>query len=158
MIIRLFKPDDVEQIARLFQNTVRQINIKDYSLAQVKSWSPDNIYFRDWLDICSTRFTYVAEQNNEIIGFGELESNGHIDCFYVHYRYQNRGVGREIYYTIENKAIALNLARLYVEASITAKPFFLKQEFIELKKQQVVCRGEKFINYVLEKRLTYHQE
>ena len=132
MLIRLFQPDDVEQIARLFHNTVRQINIKDYSLAQVKVWSPDNIYFRDWLNVCSTRFTYIAEQHDEIIGFGELEDNGHIDCFYVHHQFQSMGVGTKIYRAIENKAIALNLSRLCVETSITAKPFFLRQRFVEL--------------------------
>ncbi|MCC0176602.1 GNAT family N-acetyltransferase [Waterburya agarophytonicola K14] len=84
---------------------------------------------------------------------GELESNGHIDCFYTHYQYQGKGVGTKIYQTIENKAIELNLPRLYLEASITAKPFFIHQGFVKLKKQQVVCRGEKFTNYLMEKRL-----
>ena len=37
MIIRLFQPQDVEQIAQLFHNTVRLINLKDYSLAQVRA-------------------------------------------------------------------------------------------------------------------------
>lgn len=153
MIVRLFQPQDVEQIAQLFRDTVRKINIKDYSSAQVVAWSPDNIYFRDWLKICSTRFTYIAEQGGLIIGFGELEKNGHIDYFYVHYQYQSRGVGKQIYRAIENKAIELNVSRLYVEASITAKPFFIRQGFIEFKEQQVVCRGKKFINYLMEKKL-----
>ena len=153
MIIRLFEPDDAEQIARLFHNTVRQINVRDYSPAQVKAWSPDNIYFRDWLNICSTRFTYVAEQNGKILGFGELKANGHIDCFYVHYQYQGRGVGKKIYRAMENKAIELNLPRLYTEASISAKSFFVRQGFVKLEKQQVICRGEKLINYLIEKRL-----
>ena len=153
VIVRLFQPDDVEQIAQLFHDTVRQINIKDYSIAQVKAWSPDNLYFRDWLNICSDRFTYVAEQNNKILGFGELEPNGHIDCFYVHYQYQNRGIGAQIYRAIEDKAKQLNLSCLYTEASITARPFFAGKGFIKLKKQQVVCREEEFINYSMKKAL-----
>ena len=153
MIVRLFQPKDVGQIAQLFHDTVRKINIKDYNSAQVTAWSPDNIYFRDWLNICSTKFTYIAEQSELIIGFGELEKNGHIDCFYVHYQYQGQGVGKQIYRTIETKAIALNLPRLYTEASITAKPFFIHQGFIQVQEQQVVCRGEEFINYLMEKRL-----
>ena len=154
MIIRLFEPQDVEQIAQLFHNTVRRINIQDYSLAQVEAWSPDDLYFRDWLKICSSRFTYVAEDNDQIIGFGELEENGHIDCFYVHHKHQGQKVGTKIYQAIKDKAIALNISRLYTEASITARPFFLKQGFSQLKEQQVVCRGEKFTNYLMENILT----
>ncbi len=35
MQIRLFQPEDTEQIAQLFHDTVRQINIQDYSQEQV---------------------------------------------------------------------------------------------------------------------------
>jgi putative acetyltransferase len=84
MKIRLFAKQDAEQVARLFHETVREINIRDYSSAQVEAWAPDDIYFRDWEKICSNRFTYVADDEGTIAGFGELEPNGHIDrlaCF-----------------------------------------------------------------------------
>ncbi len=57
MQIRLFQPEDTEQIAQLFHDTVRQINIQNYSQEQVVAWSPDDIYFRNWLEICSSRIT-----------------------------------------------------------------------------------------------------
>ena len=154
MQIRLFEPQDTEQIAWLFHNTVRKVNIKDYSQRQVIAWSPKNIYFRDW-QICSSRYTYIAEQDNEILGFGELEPNGHIDCFYVHYRHQGRGVGSKIYRAIETKARELNLTCLFAEASITAKAFFISRGFEIIKQQQVICRQEKFVNYLVVKILSY---
>ncbi|MBE9046289.1 GNAT family N-acetyltransferase [Pleurocapsales cyanobacterium LEGE 10410] len=154
MLIRLFRSEDTAQIAQLFQDTVRQVNIRDYSKEQVTAWSPDNIYFRDWSKICSSRFTYVAEQNGKIIGFGELEASGHIDCFYVHYQYQRQGVGRKIYRAIENKAWELNLISLFTEASITAKPFFASRGFVVKEQQKVSCRGQTFTNYAMEKLLT----
>ena len=155
MQIRLFKPEDTQQIARLFHDTVRQVNIQDYSLEQVVAWSPDDIYFRDWLKTCSHKFTYVAEQNSEILGFGELEADGHIDCFYVHYQHQNRGVGSKLYRAIETKAIELNLTHLFAEVSITAKPFFLSRGFKLIAPQQVFCRGVELINYLMEKKIDY---
>ncbi len=106
MKIRLFAKQDTEQVARLFHETVREINIRDYSSAQVEAWAPDDIYFRDWEKICSNRFTYVADDEGAICrrhqapliaGFGELESNGHIDCFYCHKNYQRCGVGSLIF-------------------------------------------------------------
>jgi len=153
MNIRLFQPQDAEQIAQLFHETVRQVNIHDYSNNQVAAWAPDDIYFRNWAKICSERFTYVADDQGIIAGFGELELNGHIDCFYCHKNYQRMGVGSKIYFAIEAKAEELGLNRLYVEASITAKSFFLDKGFSVIREQQVERRGETFINYAMEKFL-----
>ena len=154
MQIRLFEPEDAEQIAWLFHHTVRKVNLKDYSERQVVAWSPEDIYFRDWQTVCSIRYTYVAEADNQIIGFGELEPNGHIDCFYVHYQHQRQGIGSKIYRAIETKARELNLTRLFAEASITAKAFFISRGFKVIQQQQVICRQEKFINYLVVKNLS----
>jgi putative acetyltransferase len=151
--IRLFEKRDAEQIAQLFHDTVREINIRDYSSNQVRAWAPDNIYFRDWVKVCSSRFTYIADDMGIIAGFGELEANGHIDCFYCHKNYQGCGVGKQIYRAIETKAVELSLNRLFVEVSITAKPFFQRMGFSIVQKQEVTCRGESFVNYVMEKSL-----
>jgi putative acetyltransferase len=157
MQIRLFQPEDTPQIAQLFHDTVRKVNIQDYSTAQVKAWSPDNLYFRDWLTICSSRFTYVASEENKILGFGELEAeletDGYIDCFYIHHQYQRRGIGSQIYQAIETQAKALGLTNLFTEASITAQSFFSSRGFKTINPQQVSCRGETFTNYLMKKAI-----
>jgi putative acetyltransferase len=169
--IRLFDVQDAEQIAQLFHDTVRQVNLGDYSSRQVRAWAPDDLQFRDWATACARRFTYVAvnetfnetvddevngvDCQNLIVGFGELEPNGHIDCFYCHRNYQRCGVGRQIYHAIEAKAKQLCLHRLFTEASITAKPFFERMGFSVIGPQQVICRGEVFVNYAMEKRLEH---
>lgn len=153
MEIRLFQKEDAEQIAQLFHDTVREINIRDYECDRVKAWAPDDIHFRDWAEICAKKFTYVADEDGKILGFGELEANGHIGCFYCHKNFQRCGVGSQIYRAIESKALTLELKGLFTEASITAKPFFQQMGFKVIKEQLVSCRGEKFINYAMEKYL-----
>jgi putative acetyltransferase len=153
MQIRTFRPEDADQIAQLFHDTVREVNCRDYSIAQVQAWAPDDLHFRNWAEVCSTRLTYVAEASGLILGFGELEANGHIDCFYCHKDYQGQGVGRQIYQAIETQARELGIDRLFVEASLTAKPFFQHLGFSVLSEQQVICRGQRFINYRMEKLL-----
>jgi UPF0176 protein len=153
MQIRLFQKQDSDRIAQLFHDTVREVNICDYSLEQVKAWSPDDINFIDWAESCTQKFTYVAEEEEEIIGFGQLETNGHIDCFFCHKDYQRCGVGTRLYRAIEAKALELRIERLFVEASITARPFFKNRGFAVVKEQQVICRGEKFTNFVMDKSL-----
>lgn len=153
MEIRLFHSQDADQIAQLFHETVRQINIKDYTTSQVKAWAPDDLHFRNWAKSCSQKYTYVAEKGKIILGFGELDFDGHLGCFYCHKDYQRCGVGSKIYKAIEAQAIELNLNHLFTEASITAKPFFEKMGFSSIEQQQVICRGETFINYSMEKVL-----
>lgn len=159
MNIRLFQSQDAEQIAHLFHDTVRQVNCRDYSASQVAAWAPDDLYFRNWRQVCADRYTFVAEDVAEaaglILGFGELEPNGHIDCFYCHKDYQGRGVGRQLYRAIENQAIDLGLDRLFVEASITARPFFERLGFAVVQAQQVTCRGKVFTNYAMQKLVSH---
>ncbi len=152
--IRRFHPQDASQIAQLFHDTIRQVNLGDYTLAQVQAWAPDDLHFRDWVTACSARITYVADDDGVIVGFGELEANGHIDCFYCHKDYQGQGVGRQIYQTIERKALDLSLPRLFLEASITARPFFERMGLVMLKEQTVFRRGQFLTNFVMEKWLS----
>ena len=106
--IRLFKKQDAEQIAKLFHQTVREVNINDYSTSQVKAWAPDDVNFRNWVSVCSEKFTYVADDKGIIAGFGELESDGHIDCFYCNKDYQRMGVGKKIIYiTVETVYVSI---------------------------------------------------
>ena len=158
MLIRLFQEQDSIAIAKLFHDTIHEVNIRDYSPEQVSAWSPDDLYFIDWAESCAKKFTYVAEEDEKIIGFGQLEANGHIDCFYCHEDYQRCGVGTRLYRTIEAKALELKIERLFVEASITARAFFKSRGFAVVKEQQVSCRGEKLTNFVMEKSLVKYLE
>ncbi len=158
MLIRLFQKQDSEQIAQLFHNTIREVNIRDYSPTQVQAWAPDDIYFTDWTEHCIKKFTYVAEEGDKIIGFAQLEPNGHIDCFYCHRDYQRCGVGTRLYRAIESKALELKIEHLFVEVSITARAFFKSRGFTVVKEQQVNCRGEKLTNFVMEKSLVKYLE
>jgi putative acetyltransferase len=153
MKIRLFEKPDAPQVAQLFHETVREINSRDYSTAQVMAWAPSDLYFRDWAAIGAHPFTYVADDAGVIAGFGELEKNGHIGCFYCHKHYQRCGVGRQIYQAIEAKAVEVGMTDLFTEASITAKPFFQRMGFSIIQEQEVICRGAVFINYAMQKSL-----
>lgn len=152
--IRWFESNDVEQIARLFHDTIRTINYPDYTLEQVRAWAPDDIFFRDWLAACSSKLTLVAENNEQILGFAQLETNGHIDCFYCHHNFQRQGVGKALYNALELQARRWELPKLHAEVSITAKPFFLGLGFITDRPQMVEVRGIRLKNYVMYKNLS----
>ena len=153
MIIREYKLSDTQAIMKLFYDTVHEINIQDYTQQQVNAWAPENIDYEVWHKRLQAKLPYIAEDNGEIIAFGELEPDGHIHCFYCHSKYQRMGIGSKLLSHIENIAKSQGIKRLYTEASITAKPFFQNKGFCIVREQQVERRGVMFKNYVMEKYL-----
>lgn len=151
MNIRRYQISDTEEIIELFYNTVRQINVRDYTLAQVKAWAPENIDRQKWKQRLSSLITFVVEDDAKIVGFSELGQDGHINCFYAHKDYQAKGVGKLMLARIELEAKNLALNRLYAEVSITAKSFFEKKGFKIVNPQVVEYQETAFINYVMEK-------
>jgi putative acetyltransferase len=153
MIIRDYKLSDTKEIMKLFYDTIHEINICDYTQEQVDAWAPESMDYEVWHKRLQAKLPYIAENNGQIVGFGELEVDGHIDCFYCHSKYQRKGIGSKLLSHIENTAKLQIIKRLYTEASITAKPFFEQKGFSVVTEQQVELRGVWLKNYVMEKHL-----
>lgn len=150
MEIRQYKSDDVEQMARLFYETVHAINIKDYTLQQVNAWATGNVNLKEWDRSFLSHLTYVATENDLIIGFGDIDETGYLDRLYVHKDYQGRGVATAICNRLENE---IRSSCIIVHASVTAKPFFEKRGFQTIKLQEVERRGVFLKNYIMVKNL-----
>lgn len=151
MNIRAYAIPDTEEILNLFYDTIHEVNSQDYTPEQVNAWAPAVMDTGKWRERLSRKMTFVAEADGQIVGFCELEKDGHIDCFYAHKDYQRKGVGRSLLAKIEQEAKALGVNRVYAEVSITAKPFFESQGFVVLQEQQVLIRGINLTNYRMEK-------
>ncbi|MDB9323326.1 GNAT family N-acetyltransferase [Nodularia spumigena CS-591/04] len=153
MKVRKYEIGDTAAIMQLFYDTIHEVNIRDYTKPQVDAWTSVNMDVEVWMSSLKSKLTYVAEEDKKMIGFGELETNGHIDRFYCHKDFQGQGVGTKILDQIELTAKSLENPKLFVEASITAKPFFESKKFLVVKKQEVERRGQKLITFVMEKLL-----
>lgn len=155
MIIRSYRETDAVSLLHLFYQTIRTINLGDYTQEQVEAWAPElqTVDELKWKSSFSGKEVFVAEEDGVLAGFGELESDGHIDRFYIHALFNGKGVGKLIYSHLENAARDKKLKRLFVEASITAKPFFEKMGFKEVMKQEVERNGQKLINFKMDKLL-----
>jgi len=151
IIIRQYIADDAQHLASIYYNTIHNINVKDYSEDQVNAWAPDSpLELTGWKKKWETITPLVALINNKIVGFTEFESNGHIDCFYVHHEYQGVGVGSALMNEVFKTARDLNLKRVFAEVSITAKPFFLSKGFKVVRQQVVGIRGVELTNFIME--------
>ena len=140
MIIREYKRSDAAAITRLFYETVRSVNLQDYSEQQVEAWAPAVPDWEIWHSRMTRRCTLVAEEDGEIIAFAELERDGHLDMLYCRNDVVGCGVGRSLYGAVELKAVGLGLESIFADVSITARPFFEHRGFSVVGKQTVIRR------------------
>lgn len=153
MNVREYKQGDIAQISELYYQTVRNVNSKDYSSEQVKAWAPKIYDDSFWLKRFDNYDVYVVDEDGLILGFSEYQFPGHIDCFYVHHEKQRQGVGRLLCERIEKQAKKEGTKRLFVDVSITAKPFFVHQGFISVKEQNKSYQDLVFQQFFMEKWL-----
>lgn len=150
--IRGYSSEDAEALAAIYYNTIHNICIRDYSPAQIDVWAPkSSLEVSGWKKKWSRLPPLVAVFEGQVVGFAELEPNGHIDCFYCHHEWIGRGVGSALMKSIEEKAKENNLPRLFVEVSITAKPFFERKGFFVITPQTIVRNGIELKNFKMEK-------
>ena len=139
------------------RDTVRRVNIRDYTREQVTTWAPDEVDPARWATLAD-RFTVVAECQGEPVGFVDLEPDGHVDRFFVHADRQRLGIGRAMLAAVVAEAERRGLDRLHAAVSITARPFFESQGFVVLAHQEVVRGGVTFRNSRMERRLDRRED
>ncbi|QHA92085.1 GNAT family N-acetyltransferase [Bacillus sp. N1-1] len=156
MKIRQYEPKDLDQIIELFQQTVYIINRQDYSANQVNAWvnsTTKSIRYSKWAQEFEQNFTYIAEEEGEVVGFIDLTAAGYLDRLYVHRYFQRAGIASLLLSEIESTARSQQLNKITTEASITARPFFEAQHFQTIKKQTVEISDVKMTNFLMEKKL-----
>lgn len=150
MEIRRYNRTDLAEIIRLFCDTVRKVNISDYTQEQVDVWAPETVDTEMWDKTLTEHHTFVVFKDSIIIGFGDIDDSGYLDRLYVHHDYQRQGVATLLCDTLESvvdKGITIR-----THASITAKAFFESRGYMVVKDQFVERNGVFLKNYVMELR------
>lgn len=154
MNVRRYNPGEEGELWQLYYDTTHIVNGKYYTKEQIERWAPKDKDMDEWKKRIAAKNPFVAVEDGAILGFAELESGGHIDFFYVHHKYQGKGVGSLLYDTVENEAISQKMPHLYAEVSISAKAFFLKKEFKVLEEQNKIVCGAPAKNFLMKKKLS----
>ncbi|HKH12992.1 MAG TPA: GNAT family N-acetyltransferase, partial [Rubrobacter sp.] len=134
--MRDYREEDAGPICRLFYETVRSVNLGDYSPEQVRAWAPATPDPTAWHGRMSGRHTLVAEGDDGLVGFLELEEDGHLDMVYCRRDRVGHGVGSRLYAAAEQRARGLGV--ISTEASISARPFFERHGFRVVRRNVVV--------------------
>ncbi len=142
-----------DELLMLFKNTVRFVNIENYSKSQVEAWGSDKIDLLAWSDLLAKNKPFMVLKSEQIIGYADLQNDGLIDHFFCHHQHQNQGVGSALMLHIFNEAKNRNIDMLYSHVSITAKCFFELFGFEIIEQNEVVIRGETLTNYLMHCQL-----
>lgn len=154
MLIRPFKPADADALAALFHASVHEAGIRDYSPAQVAAWSSSKPDPESYLRRAESRMLFVAEgEDGEPIGYGDLETGGHIDHLYCRPDKIGSGVGSALYAAIEVAAKRAGITVLVVEASEAARRLFERRDFCVDARNEFTLNGVSMHNYRMSKTI-----
>lgn len=152
--IRDYQPEDAESLAHIYYNTIHRINSQHYTEEQVNVWAPpSSLDAKPWVKKFARTKPIIATVENQIVGFAEFETNGHIDCFYCHHEWIGKGVGSALMKEILQRAKNNQNHRIFAEVSITAKPFFEKSGFRIITEQTVIKKGIELTNFKMEREI-----
>lgn len=148
MKLRSYVPSDCASMAQLFYETVHAVNACDYPEEQLNVWATGSVDMEKWDRSYRSTRTVIAEENGEIIGFGNMDRTGYLDMLYVHKDHQREGVATAICDELESCSAAVNFT---VHASITARAFFEKRGYRMVCRNIVERGGLQLINYIMTK-------
>ncbi|WP_224797755.1 GNAT family N-acetyltransferase [Idiomarina abyssalis] len=149
--IRKYNESDAPDLWAIFYHTIRNVNSRDYTQAQVEAWAPDNVSPDVWQRKMNAISPFVAEIYGEIVGYADLQDDGLIDHFFCHHEHQGKSIGRHLMEQVMRVGELQGITKFYSEVSITARPFYEKFGFKVVKEQMVEIRGQKLRNFVMEK-------
>lgn len=151
-MLRAYEDGDHEAIAEIYSRAVHEIASKDYSDEQCQAWAPRIPAVDHWKSCCERKRPIVAVLDSHVAGFLELDDDGHIDCAYVNPDYQRRRIMTQLVAHAVRICFEQELPRVYVEASICARPLFEKLGFRVVQDNPVEINGVGLQNFLMDLR------
>ena len=149
-MVRRYQEGDHLFLGQIYHDAVHQLAAKDYTPAQLEAWASKPIGFEHWAKRAAIKQPFVKELDGRVVGFIELDSDGHVDCTYVDPAYARRGVMSELMSAVKAEARRQGAPKLFAEVSITARPFFEHHGFVHVRDNLVPIRGETLVNFIME--------
>lgn len=128
--IRKAREEDCHSIGSVHSAAVRGISTALYTPEEIQAWAVPRKPASYEESIGSKEF-FVAEDGDAIVGFGVLnQKTAEIEAVYVAPGAGRRGIGLEVLRKLEERASALGLSVLRLNASLNAVPFYEKAGYV----------------------------
>jgi putative acetyltransferase len=128
--IRRARPEDCQSIGSVHAAAVGGIRTALYTPEEIQAWAVPRQPESYEESIRSKEF-FVAEEGSVIVGFGVLnQESAEVEAVYVIPGVGRRGIGLEVMRQLEERARALGLEVLRLNASLNAVPFYEKAGYL----------------------------
>ena len=131
------KLSDYEEICNVMQTSARELSRKAYNDELKDTFDKfyaDKTpgYIRRTLENQHS-YTIVAKNKNKIVGFIQLKSSnkiGNVSHLYILPGYEGRSIGTQLLGLVKERAVQLNMTKLYTESTLNALGYYEKHGFI----------------------------
>jgi putative acetyltransferase len=156
--LRPYLPTDAPMLAEIFRASIEELTEEDYNPAQQEAWASAADDIEAFATRLGKHLTLLATIDGNAIGFISLDSPTEIGLFYVHPAVAGQGAGRLLYEAVEKLSAARGTPQLSVEASDTARDFFVHRGFTAEQRTTVTVGNEWLSNTTMKKRLAANED
>ncbi|GMQ55317.1 GNAT family N-acetyltransferase [Halopseudomonas aestusnigri] len=139
-VLRCAQPADYERCVSLFTRSVHTLAASDYDTAQRLAWAPLEPDLPAWRQRLDSVQLWLLEEAGVLLGFIGFSTDGHIDLLYCAPEAARDGVASQLLAHAESRMRAAGAEQFRTEASLVARPFFLRHGY-RVTAQQWVQRG-----------------
>lgn len=136
LTIRRARQEDCQFIPSVHAAAVSGISTALYTPEEIQAWAVPKKPESYEESIRSKEF-FVAEEDSVIVGFGVLnQESGEVEAVYVSPGAGRRGIGLAVLGKLEERAGALGLGLLRLNASLNAVPFYQRAGYVAQKESK----------------------
>jgi putative acetyltransferase len=146
-------PTDHAALADVIFDAVRNGPSK-YTQAQRAAWMPERRSGAEWDARLAGKDIAIGRDGDRIVGLMSIQCGGYIDFAFIRPEMQGTGLFRALFDMVETHARAANERRLWVHASLMAKPAFVAVGFSVTEHQVVQIGDQYFKRALMEKPLS----
>lgn len=136
MILRRAKQEDKEALWQIQTQSIRQQGTSHYNSEQIEAWAggltPEDSYNRamESQSIEQGKVIVAEDTDGILVGFASLDKqSGEVGAVYVLTSHIRRGIGRQLFETLEEEARRFGVVELHVRASLNAVAFYERVGF-----------------------------
>jgi len=143
---------DIVSVTRIHRNTIRKVNVRDYSAKAIVAWS--GRISAEWLRThYDSEQRFVAVCDDKIVGFLNMSLDSTImQALYIRQGYIGRGIGSALFAKAEQMIRASGAKSMTVDSSLTARPFYERHGLQAIRSSAVKLSGVPVPSVVMRKR------